>query len=180
MERSILFCGFGGQGIMLMGQLMGCCAQAADKHVTYYPTYGPEQRGGTTNCTAIISDKPIASPAPYKVDVLVAMNDPSVAKYLERVKPGGALIANSSQVKREASRTDIRVLMVDADNIAAQMGSPKSANMLMLGALQKLTGAVSQEQLITTMEEKLASKAEFHNKNRAAILRGAEIVEAAV
>jgi 2-oxoglutarate ferredoxin oxidoreductase subunit gamma len=152
--QKLFFAGSGGQGIILMGQMVTYAAMFEDKHTTYYPSYGPEMRGGTANCTVIVSDAEVSSPLIYEADCLVAMNLPSLLKFENMVKPGGVMLVNSSIIAREASRGDIRVLYVPTIEMARELGSPKSANMVMLGAAVRATGVVGQGTIERVMREK--------------------------
>ena len=135
MQTEIIFSGFGGQGALFAGQLMAYTALDLDKHVTWFPSYGPEMRGGTAHCTVIISDDEIGSPMITRPQVAVVMNLPSWDKYEPLVKPGGVLVVNTSLVDREATRKDIDVVSVAANDIAEEMGERRLANMILLGAL---------------------------------------------
>ncbi|MDR2420562.1 MAG: 2-oxoacid:acceptor oxidoreductase family protein [Oscillospiraceae bacterium] len=152
--QKLFFAGSGGQGIILMGQMVTYAAMFEDKQTTYYPSYGPEMRGGTANCTVIVSDSEVSSPLIYDADCLVAMNLPSLLKFEKMVKPGGTLLVNSSIVARKTERGDIRVFEVPTIEIARELGSPKSANMVMLGAAVRATGVVRQETIERVMREK--------------------------
>ncbi len=176
MENKLTIAGFGGQGVMLMGQLLGFTAKDADKNVTYYPAYGPEQRGGTANCTVIISDDPIASPMPAEVDVFIAMNQPSLDKYESKVEPGGVIIVNSSHAEGKVTRDDVKAYYIKADDIAEELGSTKAANMVMLGAFLGVTKVFPSERLIETMKVQMAKKAQFFDLNKAAIEKGIEMI----
>jgi 2-oxoglutarate ferredoxin oxidoreductase subunit gamma len=127
--------GFGGQGIMLIGNLFAYAAMEEGKQVTYMPTYGVEMRGGTANCTVVVSDEEIGSPIIHKPTAVIAMNRPSLDKYESLVKPGGVLVINTSMVDRKATRKDIKVIEVNANAEAEKLGDQKMANMVMLGAL---------------------------------------------
>ncbi|MDR0861833.1 MAG: 2-oxoacid:acceptor oxidoreductase family protein [Oscillospiraceae bacterium] len=150
----LFFAGSGGQGIILMGQMVTYAAMYEDYETMYYPSYGPEMRGGTANCTVIVSDKPVSSPLIYDADCVVAMNLPSLLKFESMVKPGGVLLINSSIIDRKATREDIRVLEVPTMEIAKEIGNPRGANMVMLGAAIRATGVVSQEKIEKVMREK--------------------------
>jgi 2-oxoglutarate ferredoxin oxidoreductase subunit gamma len=146
----MLIAGFGGQGVLLIGQLIAYTAMFDGKEVTWMPTYGPEMRGGTANCTVCVSDKPIASPVGASCDVLVAMNGPSLEKFEGMLKPGGDLFINTSVVSIEPTRTDVNVHYVDTIGIAEnEIGNAKTANMVMLGAIINATKVVN----IDTMEK---------------------------
>jgi len=136
----IVFSGFGGQGVLTLGEVVATIAMQKGKNVTWMPSYGAEMRGGTANCAVIISDKVIGSPIVLSdIDILCAMNGPSVDKFLSKVKPDGLVIVNSSIVT-ELPPTKADVLSIDATNIAVQVGNHRVANMVMLaGFLKKLT-----------------------------------------
>jgi 2-oxoglutarate ferredoxin oxidoreductase subunit gamma len=150
----LFFAGSGGQGIILMGQMVTYAAMFEDKATTYYPSYGPEMRGGTANCTVIVSDRSVSSPLIYEADCVVAMNLPSLIKFESLVKPGGTLLVNSSIVEQKATRTDITVLYVPTAEIAKEIGNPRGANMVMLGAAIRATNVVKQETIERVMREK--------------------------
>jgi 2-oxoglutarate ferredoxin oxidoreductase subunit gamma len=135
MQTEMIFSGFGGQGALFAGQLLAYTALDLDKQVTWFPSYGPEMRGGTAHCTVIISDEEIGSPVVTRPQVAMVMNLPSLDKYEPLLKPGGLLVVNSSLVDREAERTDIDVVNVPANDIAEEMGERRLANMVLLGAL---------------------------------------------
>ena len=175
MESSLLIAGFGGQGVVLIGQLLGYAASSSGKNATYYPSYGAEQRGGTANCTVVISDEEIGSPVVTKLDTVIAMNEPSLVRFEEWVKPGGTLIINSSLIKRQVVRTDIQVVAVPANEIAGDLGTDKIANMVVLGTYLAVSKVLSVETVLNTMREKLAAKATFLPLNEAAIRAGLQI-----
>ena len=135
MEKTFIFAGFGGQGMLLIGKFMAMSCMLDGKHVSWLPSYGPEMRGGTANCSVIVSDDPVASPLVDKADVIVAMNRPSLDKFEEHVKPGGVLVINSSIIDRKSVRDDIKVVYCDANAIAESVGNPKGANVAILGAV---------------------------------------------
>lgn len=134
--KRIFIAGFGGQGILLIGQMLAYAAMLEGREVSWMPSYGPEMRGGTANCTVIISDHPIASPIVTEVDVLLAMNGSSLEKFLPMVVPGGEVIVNSGIIKERVERTDIAAIYVDCNSVAMnELGNEKVANVVMLGAL---------------------------------------------
>ncbi|MBE6033986.1 MAG: 2-oxoacid:ferredoxin oxidoreductase subunit gamma [Clostridiales bacterium] len=143
--KKIFVAGFGGQGILLIGQMLSYAAMFEGKEVSWMPSYGPEMRGGTANCTVCISEAPIASPLVTACDVLVAMNGPSLEKFESMLVPGGDLFINSSIVPQKASRTDVHVYYVDCNEITEKkLGNPKAANMVMLGAIINVTNVVDK------------------------------------
>ena len=151
MEKSFVFAGFGGQGVMLAGKLL---AQAGVNHglqVTWLPSYGPEMRGGTANCTVLLSDEPIGSPVVDHPTALVAMNLPSLDRFEKTVATAGVIVVNSSLINRSVERNDVRVLSVPANDIAVSLGNPKVANVVALGAVVKATGLIPFELIITAM-----------------------------
>ncbi|MDR1821927.1 MAG: 2-oxoacid:acceptor oxidoreductase family protein [Oscillospiraceae bacterium] len=150
----LFFAGSGGQGIILMGQMVTYAAMYAGYNTTYYPSYGPEMRGGTANCTVIVSDAAVSSPIVFEADTVVAMNLPSLIKFEPMVKTGGTLLVNSSIVDRKAERTDINVLYVPVLEIANELGASKAQNMVMLGAAVRASGVVPQEMIEKVMREK--------------------------
>jgi len=176
-ENSLLVAGFGGQGVVLIGQLLGYAASSAGMNATYYPSYGAEQRGGTANCTVVLSDEEIGSPVVSKLDVVIAMNEPSLVRFEEWVKPGGTIIINSSLIKREANRTDIKPLYVPANDMAQELGSDKVANMIVLGCFLGTSKSLSLESILATMRNKLAGKPALLPLNEAAIRAGFSLVK---
>lgn len=135
METSIIIAGFGGQGVLFAGQLLAYAGMDAGKHVTWFPSYGPEMRGGTANCVVIISDDPIGAPIVSHPDIAVVLNRPSFDKYEPLVKKGGLLIVNNSLVTVESNRNDIDTIYVQANAIAEEWGTVKMLNMVVVGAL---------------------------------------------
>jgi 2-oxoglutarate ferredoxin oxidoreductase subunit gamma len=149
MQTEIIFAGFGGQGVMFAGQLLTYAAMDAGHEVTWIPSYGPEMRGGTANCTVVIADEEIGSPTVRNPKAALVFNLPSMDKYEPLVSPGGVLIANSSLINRPFERDDLVTAMVPANEIAESLGEKRLTNMVMLGAfLQKLPvlpfGAIEQ------------------------------------
>ena len=135
MKTSIVIAGFGGQGVLFAGQLLAYAGMDSGRHVTWIPSYGPEMRGGTANCTVIISDEPVGAPIVSRPDVAIVLNQPSFEKYEPLVKPGGLLVVNSSLITAETTRTDIDAVYVQANRIADEWGTIKMLNMATLGAL---------------------------------------------
>ncbi|MCL2821043.1 MAG: 2-oxoacid:acceptor oxidoreductase family protein [Oscillospiraceae bacterium] len=158
MKSKMFFAGLGGQGIMLMGQMVASAAIHEDKETTFLPSYGPEMRGGTANCTVIVSDKPISSPQISESDCVVAMTLPSMLKFEPTLKPGGILLINSSLIHQSAKRTDIDIFEVPASDLAAELGNSRVANMVMLGAFARTTNIVSSAELEKVIRETFGSK----------------------
>lgn len=157
-NQKMFFAGFGGQGVLMIGRNIAYAAMLEGKEVTFLPSYGPEMRGGTANCTVIISDKPISSPLIYEADVVCVMNLPSLLKFEKLVKPDKFLFINASIINQSASRPDIRIENVKANEIAKDLGNEKAANMVMLGAIVKETGVVSFDSVEHVMEKTFAEK----------------------
>ncbi len=173
-----IFAGFGGQGVMLMGQLLAYSGMYEGKNVTYFPSYGPEMRGGTANCSVIVSDDTVGSPVISELGILVAMNRPSMEKFEAMVKPGGILFYNSSLVNIQPKRTDIKAVAVPANEIANELGNTKVANMVVMGAVLKATGVVSVDTVMKVLTEKVLTgkKKDLIGINRAALEKGMELV----
>lgn len=158
MTLSFILSGFGGQGVMLMGQILAQAGMIENKHVTWFPSYGPEMRGGTANCTVVISDEPVASPIVDTPDVVVAMNIPSLLKFESRLKGGGFLFLNISVIDRKPSRNNVSVIEVPANEIAERIGNSKIANMVMLGSVIAKIRCVEKESVIEALSYKLGEK----------------------
>ena len=135
METSIIISGFGGQGVLFGGQLLAYTGMDDGRYVTWIPSYGPEMRGGTANCTVIISHDPVGAPIVAEPDIALVFNQPSFTKYEKLVKPEGLLIVNSSIVIVDTPRTDLEVVQINANEIAAEYGTVKMLNMAMIGAM---------------------------------------------
>ncbi|OEF95540.1 2-oxoacid:ferredoxin oxidoreductase subunit gamma [Vulcanibacillus modesticaldus] len=177
MLHEIIIAGFGGQGVMSMGQLLAYSGMHEDKQVSWLPSYGPEQRGGTANCSVIISDEPVGSPVISHPSVAIVLNKPSFDKFEPLVSPGGILIVNSSLVDKKSSRDDITVIEVPASEIANEIGEPKVANSVILGTFLKLTNAVSPDSIIEALKKVLPERR--HNlipANKVALEKGAELI----
>lgn len=180
MEKSFIIAGFGGQGVMVMGQLLSYTAvETTDKYVTFFPSYGAEQRGGTANCFVVISEEEIGSPKVDKVDYVIALNEPSKQKFEKAVLPGGTLFVNSSVVTSECTREDISVVKVDAGAIAYELGNPKVLNLVMTGAVIGYTDVLPAENVLQTAFKKLGAKRpELNPLNEKAFRRGLELGKA--
>ncbi|HCE16960.1 MAG TPA: 2-oxoacid:ferredoxin oxidoreductase subunit gamma [Anaerolinea thermolimosa] len=135
MQTEIIIAGFGGQGVLFAGQLLAYAAMDEGREVTWIPSYGPEMRGGTANCTVIIADEEIGSPLVRHPAAVIAMNLPSLDKYEALIQPGGVLVVNASMVNRKPVRGDLRAVMVPGNEIAEAMGDRRMTNMVLLGAL---------------------------------------------
>ena len=167
--------GFGGQGILFLGQLLSKCAMISDYYTTWLPSYGPEMRGGTANCQVNISNKRIGSPLVTETDVLIAMNLPSLDKFENDVKKDGLILVNSSLIGRNVRRGDVEVLYVPATRIADEIGNTKVANIVMLGAYIAQTKIVSNDCVLYTTNHSVKKK-EFLKVNEEVFRRGMEYV----
>ena len=178
MLEQCIFAGFGGQGTLLIGKILACAALLEGKEVTWMPSYGVEMRGGTANCTVVISDSPVAAPVVDEPDAVIAMNTPSLLKFAPTVAPDGALIVNSSLTNETCDRKDIDVVYVPAVKIAEEIKNPKGANVIMLGAYLALRQhVVLREDLIEAMKEELGPrKMKFLDGNIRALDAGFEHV----
>ncbi len=173
-----LFAGFGGQGVLLMGQLLAYAGMLEGKYVSWLPAYGPEMRGGTANCSVNISDEPIGSPIVTRATSVVAMNLPSLDKFEASVQKDGYLFINSSIIDRKAERDDVEAYYVPCNEIAEKLGNAKVANIVMLGAYIAKTKCVELENVIEALRYKLGQKKEhLIPVNREALLKGAECVQ---
>ncbi|MCX7715399.1 MAG: 2-oxoacid:acceptor oxidoreductase family protein [Clostridia bacterium] len=140
-SENIIIAGFGGQGILFAGKLLAYAAMVAGKEISWLPSYGPEMRGGTANCHVVISEEPVGSPIIVNPDVLISMNRPSLDKFENSVIEGGTIVVDKSLIDRKVTRTDVRVKYVEATKIAMELGNAALANMVMVGAFLKETGA---------------------------------------
>lgn len=161
--------------MLLIGKFVAMAAMLDGKHVSWLPSYGPEMRGGTANCSVIVSDKDVASPLVDKADVIVAMNLPSLDKFEEHVKPGGLLVVNSSIIERKSTRDDITVVYCDANRIAEAVGNPKGANVAILGAMLEKEPIVDLDKMTEAIRIELGErKARFLEGNKKALVAGME------
>ena len=174
MHEEVIISGFGGQGALFAGQLMTHAGLREGRHVTWIPSYGPEMRGGTAHCTVIISDEQIGSPIIRNPTVAVVLNPPSMDKYEPLVRPGGVLVVNSSLVQRPATRDDITVVEVPANELALEMGNLKMANVVALGALLATQEVVSLEAVEHSLDESVPDeRRHIIEPNKKALRRGA-------
>lgn len=175
MYQGIIMAGFGGQGIISGGIMLAYTGMMDGLNVTFFPAYGAEMRGGTANCSIVISSDPVASPVVGAPDSIMVLNEPSLAKFESMVRPGGTIFLNTSLVASRPKRSDIKVVEIAANEIAEELGNTKCANMVMLGAFAKKTGAVKVETLKNNIKKvypKLKDAAIDMNKK--AIERGAQ------
>ena len=178
MKKEIIISGFGGQGVLSMGKILAYSGLLEDKEVTWMPAYGPEQRGGTANVTVIISDERISSPILSKFDIAIVLNQPSMDKFVSKVKPGGILIYDGFGIINPPERKDITVYRIDAMDKAAEMKNAKVFNMIVLGAFLKVKPIVKMENVIKGLEKSLPSR--HHHlipMNQEAIQKGMDIVK---
>ncbi len=168
-----IFSGFGGQGVLSMGSTLATAAMLQGKYVTYLPAYGVEVRGGTANCTVVVADEEIASPVASEPECVVAMNQPSFARFQGILQAGGLLCANSSLVDTDSARSDIEILAIPAGELAEQAGTIKVANMVMLGALLRASNMISYQTMLENLEAILgAGKSKLIKVNREALSLG--------
>ena len=173
MEKQFLIAGFGGQGVLLIGQLIAKAAMREDYEVSWMPSYGPEMRGGEANCAVVISDEEIGSPLVTEPPVLVAMNKPSLTKFMPKMAPGGILLYNASLIEDVELRDDVTVIPVPCNQIAEELGNQRTANMVMLGAVLGATKFVAADSLKETLRDWLGEKcASMLEINWQAIERG--------
>lgn len=168
----VIMAGFGGQGLMFIGKLLAYSAMKNGKHVTWIPSYGPEMRGGTANCTVVISDEEIGSPVITKPQALIIMNNPSLEAFEPRLKPKGVLFLNSSLITRRVLRKDIDAIAIPANDIAAELGEKRAANMVMLGAYIARTQVIPKNSIFEGLEEFFGKKAQYLDVNKAAFEKG--------
>ena len=172
MYTEIILAGFGGQGILLIGKLLAYAGMKAGREVTWMPAYGPEMRGGTCNCTVVLSDRSIGSPISKSPHGLIALNLPSLDKFEETVRPGGIIVVNTSLINRLPRRSDLTVVAVPANEMAIECGSAKAANMVALGAYLGASGIASLEQMKVIVAESFAAKPALVAVNHEALSRG--------
>lgn len=178
MLHEIIIAGFGGQGVMSMGQLIAYSGMIENKHVSWLPSYGPEQRGGTANVQVIVSDEPVGSPVISHPTAAIVLNKPSFDKFEPTVRPGGVLIVNSSLIDSKSKRDDITIIEVDATKLANELGESRVANSIILGAFLAISNAVSEDSVIESLKKVLPERR--HNLipiNKAALEKGAELIK---
>ncbi len=176
MERNLMVAGFGGQGVMMLGKLLSyATCESTDYNVTFFPSYGAEQRGGTANCYVVISDEPIGAPLGDAMNDLIVMNGPSLNKFLYKLVPGGTLFINSSIVTDEVTRTDVKVVKAPVTELALEMGNAKVLNIIMLGVYIGYTQCLPENVVLDTIVRKLGKKASLIPMNKEAFAKGLEI-----
>ncbi len=175
MYQDVMIAGFGGQGVLLVGKLLAYAGMIEGRHVTWFPSYGAEIRGGTANCTVIISSEEIGSPVVQNPSAMLIFNDASFKKFEKRIKPGGQLFLNTSLVHELPTRTDIGRIEVRANDIAGELGDIRIANMVMLGTLLGKTGVVALESVLVALKQVLPTRRHsLIPLNERALQRGAE------
>jgi 2-oxoglutarate ferredoxin oxidoreductase subunit gamma len=175
MTTEIILAGFGGQGILFTGKILAYCGLIAGKELSWLPSYGPEMRGGTANCSVCISDEPIGSPLVTTPDILIAMNGPSYHKFIDAVKPGGLVLVDNSVVDEVCTRTDITCVALPATDLASESGMTGSANMILMGKMLAESKLFDLETVQKAMEKCIPPKrANLIAVNMKAVQMGAE------
>ena len=175
-EKRIVFAGFGGQGLLFAGKVVAYAGLIDDREVSWLPSYGPEMRGGTANCSVTISDEPIGSPLIMDPNVLVAMNQPSLLKFEDAVTPGGIMLVDTSLVSRLPERDDVQVFAFEATNMAEEAGLKGLANIVLVGKMLKETGLCSEETIEAAIRKAVPPrKAALIEKNIQALKLGMDV-----
>jgi len=177
-NEKVICAGFGGQGVMLMGQLLSYAANENNLNTLWYPSYGPETRGGTANCSVTISEAKVNSPVISKANSIFIMNNPSLDKFESKVITGGNLLINSSLANREIERTDIKAYYIPANEIAVKLGNGKVANMIMIGAYLQITKLFEKEIILKLLRKSFGdAKAHLIEINDLAIESGKQYIK---
>ncbi len=175
MTTQILIAGFGGQGILFAGKFLANKGLLEGRQLSWLPSYGPEMRGGTANCSVVLSDEPIGSPIVNKPDVLIVMNLPSLDKYEKAVAPGGSVFVDSTLIERRVARGDVKAFYIPATKLAQQNGIPTLANMILLGKVMRESSFVSYEGIEDAVRSIVSAKhADLYDVNLKAIRLGYE------
>jgi 2-oxoglutarate ferredoxin oxidoreductase subunit gamma len=180
MTEELIVAGFGGQGVLSLGMTLAYAGMIEDKEISWMPSYGPEMRGGTANCITILSDKPVSSPILAKFDTAIVLNQPSMDKFADKVKPGGLLLYDSSNMLHPSTRVDITVIGLPVTNEALAMGNGKLLNMIMLGAYLHLKPLVHISSILEALKKVLPEK--YHHLlpvNEQALGKGVRLLEEA-
>ncbi len=171
-----IIAGFGGQGVMLIGQILSHAAMVEGKKVTWLPSYGPEMRGGTANCMVVMDEEDVGSPIIDRPTEVIAMNIPSLIKFEEELIEDGVMIINTSVIDKEPKRKDIKIVKIDANKIADEIGNLKVANMVVLGSYMEASKTISLDSVQKALEKKLTGKkAKLVAINIEAIKRGMQV-----
>ena len=174
MKEELIIAGFGGQGVIMAGKLLCIAAMGEGKFVSHIPSYGAEMRGGTANCSVVISDTEIGSPTITEPDVAIVLNKPSLTKFEPKVKPGGLLIYNSSLIDRKPERTDITTVDLKANDISEAEGSDRAANMAVIGKLISLKPEIaSLESVIKALDIAISARNKKYNEINIKVLKAA-------
>ena len=178
MTTQILIAGFGGQGILFAGKFLANKGMLEGRYLSWLPSYGPEMRGGTANCSVVLSDDPVGSPIVNHPDVLIVMNLPSLDKYEDAIVPGGTIFEDSTLIERKVNRQDVKSIYIPATKIAQQNGIPTLANMILLGKVMKETEFVSYQGIEEAVRSVVSAKhADLYELNLKAIRMGYEYQE---
>lgn len=169
--------GFGGQGLMFIGKLLAYSAMKEGRHVTWIPSYGPEMRGGTANCTVVVSSEEIGSPVIPHPCAVIVMNNPSLEAFEPKLESNGLLVLSSSLVNRPLVRKDIRTIAVPASEIAKSVGTERSANMVMLGAYVSVTKVVTGKSIVEGLKELFGNKIDLFEANVRAFEEGMKFAD---
>ena len=178
MLQEIIFAGFGGQGVLSMGQILAYAAIIENREVSWMPSYGPEMRGGTANCITIISDDPISSPIISKFDTAIILNQPSIEKFEKAIIPGGVIIYETNNVSTPPTRTDIKIYPIPATEEALKLNNSRVMNVIVLGALLKIRNTVKTESVMESLKKVLPER--YHHLlplNEKALMRGMELIK---
>jgi 2-oxoglutarate ferredoxin oxidoreductase subunit gamma len=178
MYSEIIMAGFGGQGVLLIGKLLTYAGMNAGLEVTWMPAYGPEMRGGTCNCTVVLSSKQVGSPISKSPHALIVLNLPSLDKFEKSVRPGGVIVVNTTLVTRLPERKDVTVVPLACNDIAQECGTPKAANMVALGAFLGVTGLADVGVVKDVLAETFAARPKLVTVNQACLDRGFELGQA--
>jgi 2-oxoglutarate ferredoxin oxidoreductase subunit gamma len=177
MTYETIMAGFGGQGLLFSGKVLAHAALIEDKELSWLPSYGPEMRGGTCNCSVIVSDDPVGSPIISHPNILMVMNEPSLDKFEDTVAPGGTIFVDSSLISRKVRRTDVEVVYIPATQMATEMQATSLANMIILGAIVQKLQCVKPETLTAALKETIsARKANLLDLNIKAVALGEKFI----
>lgn len=175
MYSDVIIAGFGGQGVMLIGRILAYSGMIEEKHVVWMPSYGPEMRGGTANCTVVVSDTQIASPVIANPYAIVVLNKPSLDKFESWVQKDGLVVINETLIDRKTTREDVKAIYTPGNKIAMDLGNAKATNMVMLGTYIAATQVVKKETAIKAIEDNLKSKEKLIPLNIKAFEKGYEL-----
>ncbi len=176
METNLCVAGFGGQGIMTLGKFLAeTVCHTGDQNVSFFPSYGAQQRGGTANCFVVISDRAIGAPIGDRMDDLIVMNEPSLKRFLPTVRPGGRVFINSSIVPEDIGREDVTLIKAPVTGLALELGNSKVLNVIMLGVYVGYTGLVKEDDVWSLIEHKLGKKPKLLPLNRQAFELGLKL-----